>query len=611
MSNPLFPDCPPAGEIRYFDSIQPPFKQGMYKFELNQDIELDGGDTSVVNKKKSYFVNVDGDELFIDPMCVHSRTPAKNTMNIPVGYDMPKIVFQNKTLPWERSIKNVEDDPELPWMALLLLTEKELETYSDGGIVDTNASNLPFYNGPPCNVKTLSIDETFFKSIAPLQSEIKYLAHGLQVNPVDKELCGSDEDGLFSVVISNRIASQFETKYTAVLVSIENNFDDLPISAQYMTNPSLNAPQQINQRSIGTEFLEIAAGLNLTLSKEDSSTESSSKGVPRMVKKQKFSKSATMEGKGAAKGYTKYIEYSGTQNLNLDIEIDGPMLSYIEQSMVGELSGDYITLVVLDHWKFQTGDGGGFKETISSLNVRRHRSEEDAVGALSSLYEMAKEDDDILYEPSLLGNDMDPGVTKNSFVLTEITEYDGSKKPCFYRSPCIAIPTQHLQKDEPYANSDDAKFVDVDTKYDVIHHSAAFELGRLLALSDPRFLESLTQWRRLYGKSKKKSQVLDYIADNETKHPILHQALLNEIEGLDLDELLQRELITKIPVLEPEIIYEREVLPDGTPVELIDLGGIDAEIENTLELEMGTFLAEFEDQLKSIGLTDGGDLYRT
>ena len=78
-----------------------------------------------------------------------------------------------------------------------------------------------------------------------------------------------------------------------------------------------------------------------------------------------------------------------------------------------------------------------------------------------------------------------------------------------------------------------------------------------------------------------------------------------------MDELLQRELITKIPVLEPEIIYEREVLPDGNPVELIDMGGIDTEIENTLELEMGTFLAEFEDQLKSIGLTDGGDLYRT
>ena len=157
MSDALFPDHPPAGEIRYFDSIQPPFKQGTYKFELHQDINLDGGDSSVVDKKKSFFVEVDGDALFIDPLTIHSRTPSKNAMDIPVGYDMPKIVFQNKTLPWERSIKGQEENTEKPWMALLLLTELEIKNYTNGGILETNASNLPFYNGPPCNVNTISI----------------------------------------------------------------------------------------------------------------------------------------------------------------------------------------------------------------------------------------------------------------------------------------------------------------------------------------------------------------------------------------------------------------------------------------------------------------------
>ena len=64
---------------------------------------------------------------------------------------------------------------------------------------------------------------------------MQLLAHGLQVNPKNKELCGTDEDGLFSVVMANRLASKADTKYHACLVSYEGLFDKLPTNATYIT----------------------------------------------------------------------------------------------------------------------------------------------------------------------------------------------------------------------------------------------------------------------------------------------------------------------------------------------------------------------------------------
>ena len=61
-------------------------------------------------------------------------------------------------------------------------------------------------------------------------------------------------------------------------------------------------------------------------------------------------------------------------------------------------------------------------------------------------------------------------------------------------------PTTHQPKPKPYENSDDARGIEPSTGFDVIHHSAAFELGRLLAMSDPQFISSMSRWRRLWNK---------------------------------------------------------------------------------------------------------------
>ena len=69
-------------------------------------------------------IEVGGSRWSIDPLCVHSRTPPRNEQNVRLDMTLPKIVFQKKTLPWERTVDSSNEDAP---MGLLLLREDELE----------------------------------------------------------------------------------------------------------------------------------------------------------------------------------------------------------------------------------------------------------------------------------------------------------------------------------------------------------------------------------------------------------------------------------------------------------------------------------------------------
>jgi len=181
---------------------------------------------------------------------------------------------------------------------------------------------------------------------------------------------------------------------------------------------------------------------------------------------------------------------------------------------------------------------------MKALQFRRSLEDSERVGSLGDMIAHASENDNgVRYEPALLGSDMDPDVTINSFVQTEITEHDGLSRPCLYRSPAVSVPVEHEPKLEPYRNSDDAKGLESDLDMDVIHHSAAFELGRLLALSDPKFIQTLGRWR--HERLHRKSQLIKI-----EKFAELHPNLAPQIDDINIDikmqNLIQKDIITKV-----------------------------------------------------------------
>ena len=530
MAQDPIPQPPPVGEIRFFDSIRPPLSQGDYKMRMMQTFPqiVDNNETGMNSSEQlDKFFTVNGSRWSIDPLTVHSRFPPKNEQNVKLDLTLPKIVFQSKTLPWERIVD--EQNKDLPWMSLLLLREDEFNSCDYYPVAESTEIDAASEAVP---VKLLEIPSSLLKLIAPTTDEVELLAHSLQVNPRDKELCGNDEDGLFSVILSNRIPSEPNEKYHALLVSLEGSLNELPNEnqIQYLTKPPV--------------------------------TKSKMEVVDRLSGVKKASK------KGSTKSSSKLRVQSNSHS------------GKDARPVKGQISRK-VKLLVLDYWKFKTGDGGDFESKIKNIRFRKKEENLSEAGELGSVYDFAKEkkQEDSYYEPALLGNDMDPDISANSYLLTDIVEDDGITRPCLYRGPCIAVPTTHQPKTKPYENSDDARGIEPSTGFDVIHHSAAFELGRLLAMSDPQFISSMSRWRRLWNKKEAmKNYRKETIASSALTKEFSNEQLANE----SIKNLLQasvisqasekfRELVAERVIMEDSIQFEDDIVNPGSGTELDDI----------------------------------------
>jgi len=410
MTEPLItaPATVAPGDIRFYDSIQPPLVAGPYPYTLDvhQEInDLKEGPVTPYHANLPFEVN--GPRFQIDPAVIHMVFPPANQLGN--YYDvLPNIVFTDFALPWLRNIDphGGEDPSSPPWIALLTIYDTEMPVGPNGVVppdsnpqltmpttvpisqvaAPTDAMVLPpDLPGVDPNSKDLAlvidVDIPFFRAIAPKSTELTFLAHSRAVNTDGKVLLGLDEDGCFSVVVGNRLAKKAATN-TVFLVSLEGHKAHLP---------------------------------------------------------------------------------------------DGPAIDAKYQK---------IRLVVLGSWSFQASDSpGSFLALMADLclsgrgGVKLLQMPTDAAGVTEPL---AKEALEIGYVS--LANDMRIGETSTSW----------------YRGPLVPAPTQEDFTYGPYRFSDHAIHYNPD--YGVFNHAyaAAWQIGRLLALSDASFAKSLTDWRREY-----------------------------------------------------------------------------------------------------------------
>ena len=106
------------------------------------------------------------------------------------------------------------------------------------GNVKFRRRNYGRFRSKRCRVNT-----DVLRSVAPTVDELRLLSHVRQVNPSDKENCGNDDDGWFSVIMANRVLSKSKN-YHACLVSLEGRHDEgiLPVNVPLnYTKPSTSA----------------------------------------------------------------------------------------------------------------------------------------------------------------------------------------------------------------------------------------------------------------------------------------------------------------------------------------------------------------------------------
>ena len=498
VGNP--PPAPPVGEYRLFDRVLGPLTAGKYKLEIEQTVGAEEGTVS------RYF-NVTGPRWGLEATEVHAVYPPRNEQNATTDSHVPFITLQRRSLPWERDLlldgesildyrtyaQMTDVARKYPWMALLIFKEDELMNGDQLGVFkgDEGLCLVNSKNGIPgifahwnqskrdafgidssmdeMTVDAIRVRTSTLRSIAPTLEEVLLLAHARQVNPQDKEQCGSDEDGWFSVVLGNRVLKP-DQKYHACLVSLEGRLSEniLP------TNPP------IVRKFTRTTANKAAAMLMANV------------GLPPIKSNEK----APKEVKGGG-GFTPI----NTPNV-------------------------YTNLVLLHHWSFNSSQtNGDFQSRMENLKVRVESSTRSSVndGDIIPINDVDATKDTI--EPLLLGTDSVPGLTANSYLSTTMHGSDGLSEDVLYRGPLVAFSEQRSIRDLPYANSDAALAIIQELGIWDISHASAFELGRLLALGDGKFMKAMKAWVANDIREEQRQEVQEKIDSKGFSVSMLNQRL--------------------------------------------------------------------------------------
>jgi hypothetical protein len=398
------PNTVGPGQIRFFDSIQPPLEAGVYSLSASQQI-LDIPGESVLPYTADQQMLIDGPRFVLSPSLIHTVFPPANQNGL---YDtiLPNIVFNNFSLPWSRPIDpatsggdTVTDSSQAPWMGLLTLYPSDL--LDPGGnpkvtapatmpvselVLPKDALVLPpalgkLYGAEDQSVSVVDMDLAFFQSITPTLEELPFLAHARTVNTGGKVLLGMDDDGCFSLVIGNRLPLG-NAKNTIYLVSYEGHQDHL--------------------------------------------------------------RGSTITG-----NYTK------------------------------------IRLVLLGSWQFTADVSQG-----------------SFIKLMADLCEQGRGGVDLLQMPLHTGtavlSPLAEEALKTGYVALQNSMREGETSTSWYHGPMVPSPTKRDFAYGPYQYSDHA--IHYDPEYGLFNHaySAAWQIGRLLALSDGSFSNALFNWRNSY-----------------------------------------------------------------------------------------------------------------
>jgi hypothetical protein len=317
----------------------------------------------------------------------------------------------------------------------------------------------------PCTA--IDVPLPLFKEIAPMESEISLLCHVRQVNTEDKELLGMDDDGWFAVVVGNRIPEPGK-KYLACLVSLEGAQAYLPttIEATPLTGshfPGLHGDFAAHADELMT--YAVIAEPDLTPAQVKSGlieqmTRANSKYAPL-----KDESSSSISGKVSSATATRWTE----------VKVSDRVTSVL-------FTPPTLRLFSLAQWSFECLEGGDFESIMQALPNKG------GVAMLGMPPALAQ-------APGSVGASAWGAALDTGHIPLEHLTREGERTIAWYRGPLTPVGVTR-STEGPFHTSDQARRIDPETGLENLGYSAAFEIGRLLALGDPRFALDLLRWRR-------------------------------------------------------------------------------------------------------------------
>ena len=212
------------------DAVRPPLPDGDYQLHVSQTLSV--GQSNVDPAVRSF--RIVGPRYALPPDQVLSVFPPSNGTGA-FADRLPQIVLRRRTLPYERTMKPDDPAPAAPWLALVVLADGEGQLLTNQPL----DSSLPEQDDKDAQVRdVLRVSERVVQAVFPTIEDLPWLTHVREVDISDTELALGDDDGWLAVVIANRLpvpgppdtggGPPAARHYTAFLVSLEGHEGDLP-----------------------------------------------------------------------------------------------------------------------------------------------------------------------------------------------------------------------------------------------------------------------------------------------------------------------------------------------------------------------------------------------
>ena len=496
---------------------------------------------------------------------------------------LPQVVLKRRTLPWER---RVDADEHVPWLALVVIAEGEGSLSVESKVEDCITPGVALPRPEDRDTATsvyLSVTQTVVSGVFPTKDDVRLLAHVREVDVGDSELMGGDDDGFVAVVIANRLpqpgfddqGNPVPKKYLACLINVEAQTNVLPPPP-----PDVDPTFEFVATAVVQDLTVATATFTDHPDKVVMGGPATSSQLAAHVDRSAGVSDTTRAAvrTGAAWSHAANIDaaaVSATAESAPAVVREG-MAAPWRIPIEGIVLEPTYRFPVLAHWSFTVSGDPTFEELMKGLDVGLIGT---LVGDLPP-----KTPEEIEREkhrtPPPAPPRPAPELSETGHVGLAHQTRRGDHVEAWFRGPLSPHPTVREQPAGgrlPLAHTSDQLRIVVPDGREDVSLAAAFEIGRLLALSQPAVVNALLRWRQEQFGAERAAQLA---AEANKDVPLVDDLLGGRNPGLGA--LIGRRFVTTAAEKPEEVLAPSRPLVDaGRPLTYAE-GNLDALVADGL-----------------------------
>ena len=500
------------GHFQLYAHLTPALPAGDWRLTASEQLQATGphgalGTGELPVQDLPTHLRVTSPRFSLPPDQVLSTYPPANTEGA-YGSRLPQVVIKRRTLPWERTVdpanKSDVDTEDTPWLALVVVAEGEADIVLNRPVAECVTPGISLDGDPDvAQGAYLGIRQSVVDAVLPTQFEVGLLAHARQVDINDTELMMGDDDGFLAVVVANRLplagrdehGAEVPRKYLAALVNLEGQ---LHLLRKDTPAPLVFVPFPLIQTAIVTltpaETDHVVMDSDVGVERFNEHVERAhgtahAAGGPQAAGLGAAAVQAVQHTSDKVAGAATLREGWAVASKGVGDDIYATMASqFATYPSIVSLLDPELRFPVLLHWTFTSTGEVTFKSLMQGLDS----------GLLGTKPAAPQRESG---RPPL-------EVVETGHVGIDLRTRVGDTVRSWYRGPLLPHPADTAADRLPLAHASDQLRTVVPDGREDLSLATAFEIGRLLALSQPAMVSALLRWRQQHYQTARTDAVL-------------------------------------------------------------------------------------------------------